>query len=143
MLPGKQPALTQDFFVEFAFEPVFDQEARIWSVADAEGGDGFLIQSAIGKISAGVCAFWSFQVLLEKSAGALVGIEQDSAQLGFPGFGRAAIGDLGEGNAEPLSDGADSFRKSNVLQLLYEGEHVAGYSAAEAMKELPRRMNGE
>ena len=50
---------------------------------------------------------------------------------------------LGSGDAELLGDGADGFGKGDVLDLLDKAEDVAGDSAAEAVEELARGVDGE
>jgi hypothetical protein len=46
LLPGKEAALTQDFFAEFFFQAVAEKEAGVGGVADAELRDHFLIEAA-------------------------------------------------------------------------------------------------
>src|SRR5579872_2883787 len=68
-------------------------------------------------------------------------VEQLSAKLCVFGFGRAAVVQLGHGNAELLGDEADSFGKSDVLDFLNEAENVALRAASEAIVELARGVN--
>ena len=42
LLPGEQAALAQDFFGEFFFQAIAEEEAGIGGVADAEVRDHFL-----------------------------------------------------------------------------------------------------
>src|SRR5579872_2109129 len=70
-------------------------------------------------------------------------VEQLSAKLCVFGFGRAAVVQLGHGNAELLGDEADSFGKSDVLDFLNEAENVAFRAASEAIVELARGVDGK
>ena len=45
-LPRKQAAFAEDFFAEFGFQAVAEEEAGIGGVADAEVGDGVIVQAA-------------------------------------------------------------------------------------------------
>ncbi len=70
-------------------------------------------------------------------------LQQYSSQLGFFGFRRTAVANFGQGNAQLLRDRSHCFRESNVLDLLDKRKHVARNSAAKAVKELPRGMDGK
>ena len=70
-------------------------------------------------------------------------IEQESAGAGLASLLRRAELGLGRGDAELLRDGADGLGKGDVLDLLDEGEDVAGDSAAEAVEVLAAGVDGK
>ncbi len=70
-------------------------------------------------------------------------IEQKAAGAGLAGFLRRVELGLGRGDAELLGDGADGLGEGDVLDLLDEGEDVAGDSAAEAVEVLAAGVDGE
>ena len=142
-LPTEEAALTQGVFVGHAFEFVAEKEAGLRGEADAEAGDGFVIEAAATEILAGGSAFRTGELLLEPEAGGLVKIEQESTGAGLASFLRRVELGLGSGDAELLGDGADGLREGDVLDLLDEGEDVAGDSAAEAVEILAAGMDGE
>ena len=62
--------------------------------------------------------------------------EQRRALLRLLSFSRTAEVDLRQRNAQLLRDGSYRFRKSNILDLLDEAEHISGSSTTETVIEL-------
>ena len=122
---------------------IAQHEARIRSIADAKFGQVFWRQAARGQIFAGVGRFGPAQLLLKKVAGALVDFDQPAAHFGVTCFLRRGVAHLRQGNLQLLRYQPHSFGKSDVLDLLHEGENVSRCPAAEAVEKLPRGVNGE
>src|ERR1051326_5799134 len=59
------------------------------------------------------------------------------------GFTLRAVLHPGQRNAHLFRDQPHRFRKANLLTFLHELKNVARFAAAEAMKELPRRVDRE
>ncbi len=70
-------------------------------------------------------------------------IEQHAAQLRIFSFRRTRVSGLGQSDIQLLRNQPDGLGKSDVLDLLHEGENVSLDAAAEAMKKLPRGMHRE
>ena len=82
-------------------------------------------------------------MFLEEHCGALVQIQQLSAQLRLFGLGRGAGRLLGKRDAKFFGDDFDRFRKSYVVDFLHEAEDVAGSAASEAVEELAGGVDGK
>ncbi len=141
--PRKQSALAQGIFVEFIFQAITQQEAGIGGVADAELRDHLLVQSASGEVFTGAGAFGTAQAFLKEGDRTLMDVEQLSAKTGFLGFAGRRVARFGKGHAEFLRDQPNGFGESDVLDFLDEAENVPGNTAAEAVIELARGMDGE
>ena len=139
--PGKQSALAQHLFAEFALQAVAQKEAGIRGVADAKACDRLFVQSATQQIFARSGTLGTPQAFLEKCRGALVDVEQLGAQLGFFRFRRTGVSRLGQRDAELLRHQPDSFGEGDVFDFLDEAEDVSRDAAAEAVKELARGMH--
>ena len=83
LLPGKQSALPQHFFAEFACQAVAQQEAGIRGIADAEARNRFFVQPAALQILSRSRSLGTLQAFLEKCGSALLRVEQLRAQFGF------------------------------------------------------------
>ena len=70
-------------------------------------------------------------------------LQQCSTHLGFLRLCRGAKRDFGKWHSDFLCHGANSFRKSNVLELLNEAEDVTGNATSETVVKLPRGMHRE
>ncbi len=126
------------------FQAVAQEKAAFGGEADAECLDGLLVEAALlQQVFARAGAFGRVQLLGEEFGGAVVHLEQGAAQAGFFGLVRTAELLFGEGHAELLGDDADGLGEGDVLDLLDEGEDVAGLAAAETVEELPRLVDGE
>jgi hypothetical protein len=75
LFPGEEAAFAEDFFGEFVFEAIAEEEAGVGGEADAELRDHFLVEAPSGEIFAGASAFGAAQAFLKKCDGALVDIE--------------------------------------------------------------------
>ncbi len=143
LLPGEEAAFAEDFFAEFVFQAIAQEEAGIGGVADAEFRDHFLIEAAAGQVFAGFRAFGTAKAFLKEGDGALVHIEQLAAEAGFLGFAGSGEAGLGERNSQLLRQQPDRFREGDVFDFLDEVEDVAFFVAAEAVVELLGGVHGK
>ena len=67
LFPGEEAAFAEDFFAEFGFQLVAEEEAAVGGVADAEFCDQFFGQAAALQIFAGAGAFGAAQRCLKKA----------------------------------------------------------------------------
>src|SRR5262249_42498932 len=122
---------------------VAQQKAGFGGVADTKGLNRFFVQAAAGQVFARLGGLRALQVIFKEVHRSLVQVKQHRPLPRFFSFGWTAWSLLGNGDAKFLSDGPNGFGKSDVFDLLHEAEHVARYPAAEAVIELPGRMDGK
>ena len=101
------------------------------------------VKAAGGEVFAGDGALGRTKLLFKPQRCLLVDVEELAALTAFAGFFRAVELALGQRDVALLSDDADGFRESYILNLADEGENVAGNAAAEAVVELADGVDGE
>src|SRR5258708_28966529 len=78
-------------FVEVALQPVAQQKTGVGREPQPEFTDGFLFDPPGGQIVAGMGAFGTPKLFLEKCAGAFVHLNERSALAGLFGLGGGSI----------------------------------------------------
>ena len=142
-LPTEQAAFAQDVFIGRSLELVAEEITGLRGEANAEAGDGFVVEAAATQIFAGGGALGTGELLLKPEACSLVQVEQKAAGACLASFLRRVELGLGRTDAQLLGNGADGFGEGDVLDLLDEREDVAGNSAAEAVKVLAGGVDGK
>jgi hypothetical protein len=143
LLPGEEAGFAEDFFGEFGFQAVAEEETGIGGEADAEASNHFFVKATTRQIFAGAGAFGTAETFLEKCDGAFVDIEELAAEAGLFGFAGRGVAGFGQRDAEFLCNQADGFGESDVLDFLDEAEDVAFFLASEAVVELLGGVDGK
>src|SRR5258708_21991906 len=78
-------------FVEVALQPVAQQKTGVGREPQPEFTDGFLFDPPGGQIVAGMGAFGTPKLFLEKCAGAFVHLNERSALAGLFGLGGGGL----------------------------------------------------
>jgi len=135
--------LAEGLLVGEGFEALAEGVEIVGCVADAEFGDAFGGEAAAGEVFAGEGAFRRAELLFKPGGGGFVEVEEFGALAVFGGFFRGGEVAFGERNAAFLGDGADGFRKAEVVDFLEEGEDVSMLVAAEAVEVLAADVDAE